>query len=109
MSASVKAQLNRSLILPCALAAPADPNASADAPASNKRRLIWMAMQISRRLLLAGASALAFGSAGAARAQGKIKLRFSCAFTEADMRAEAYKTFAAAIKDDFDFEPYWNN
>ena len=25
------------------------------------------------------------------------------------MRADAYKAFAAAIKDDFDFEPYWNN
>ena len=24
-------------------------------------------------------------------------------------RAEAYKAFAAAIKDDFDFEPYWGN
>ena len=68
-----------------------------------------MAIQISRRSLLAGASALALGSAGTASAQGKTKLRFSCAFTEADMRAEAYKTFAAAIKDDFDFEPYWNN
>src|SRR5204862_1569519 len=45
MSASVKAQLNRSLVLPCALAVPADPSASADAPASNERRLIWMAMR----------------------------------------------------------------
>ena len=26
-----------------------------------------------------------------------------------DLRAEAYKSFAAAIKDDFDFEPYWGN
>ena len=34
---------------------------------------------------------------------------FSCAFTEADSRAEAYKAFGAAIKDDFDFEPYWGN
>ena len=25
------------------------------------------------------------------------------------LRAEAYKNFAAAIKDDFDFEPYWGN
>src|SRR5436853_4805028 len=68
-----------------------------------------MAIQISRRSLLAGASALALGSAGTASAQGKTKLRFSCAFTETDLRAEAYKGFAAAIKDDFDFEPYWGN
>ena len=36
-------------------------------------------------------------------------LRFSSAFTETDLRAEAYKSFAAAIKDDFEFEPYWGN
>src|SRR3954462_10831886 len=66
--------------------------------------------KITRRALMgASAAALAFGPAGIARAQAKKKLRFSCAFTEADMRAEVYKTFAAAIKDDFDFEPYWNN
>src|SRR3954453_13573418 len=66
--------------------------------------------KITRRALMgASASALALGSAGIARAQAKKKLRFSCAFTEADMRAEAYKAFGAAIKDDFDFEPYWNN
>ena len=33
----------------------------------------------------------------------------AAAFTEQDLRAEAYKSFAAAIKDDYDFEPYWNN
>src|SRR5947209_9199875 len=68
-----------------------------------------MGVHISRRTLLAGASALALGSAVSASAQGKTKLRFSCAFTETDLRAEAYKGFAAAIKDDFDFEPYWGN
>jgi TRAP-type C4-dicarboxylate transport system substrate-binding protein len=62
-----------------------------------------------RSLMAAGAGALALASTRAGKAQGKTKLRFSCAFTEADMRAEAYKGFAAAIKDDFDFEPYWNN
>src|SRR5258708_3241197 len=65
---------------------------------------------ITRRALLgAGASALALGSAGFAHAQPKKKLRFSCAFTEADMRADAYKAFGAAIKDDFELEPYWNS
>src|SRR3954462_9970470 len=68
-----------------------------------------MAIQISRRSLLAGASALALGSAGTASAQGKTKLRFSCAFTETDLRTEAYKSFGAAIRNDFDFEPYWGN
>ena len=62
-----------------------------------------------RSLMAAGASALAFGTASTAYAQAKQKLRFSCAFTETDFRAEAYKGFAAAIKDDFDFEPYWGN
>src|SRR3954454_15429584 len=69
-----------------------------------------MTARMTRRSLLAagaGALALAWGRPG--YAQGKTNLRFNCAFTKANMRAEAYKTFAAAIKDDFDFEPYWNN
>ena len=41
------------------------------------------------------------------------RARPSCAsvgaFTEQDPRADAYKAFAAAIKDDFDFEPFWGN
>jgi len=65
---------------------------------------------ITRRTLIAsGASALAFGAAPAAHAQAKPKLRFSSAFSETDLRAEGYKAFAAAMKDDFDFEPYWSN
>jgi TRAP-type C4-dicarboxylate transport system substrate-binding protein len=63
---------------------------------------------LTRRSVIAGgASALAFSSI--ARAQAKQKLRFSSAFTETDLRAEAYKSFAAAIGGDFDFEPYWGN
>ncbi|MBV9558214.1 MAG: TRAP transporter substrate-binding protein DctP [Pseudolabrys sp.] len=65
---------------------------------------------ISRRTALAGgASLLALASTRPSSAQAKQKLKFSCAFTEADLRAQAYKEFATAIKDDFDFEPYWNN
>jgi TRAP-type C4-dicarboxylate transport system substrate-binding protein len=65
---------------------------------------------INRRQLVAGsASALAFGATQLAHAQSAPKLRFSSAFTETDLRAEAYKAFAAAMKDDFDFEPYWGN
>jgi len=67
---------------------------------------------ISRRSLLgAGASVAALSLTGAqpAFAQAKTKLRFSAAFTEQDLRGEAYRAFAAAIKDDFDVEPYYNN
>ncbi len=69
-----------------------------------------MKQTITRRSVVAGAASLVvLGGSRPARAQAKIKLRFSCAFTEADLRAQAYKEFAAAIKDDFDFEPYWGN
>ena len=69
-------------------------------------------MQINRRAVLAGGASLAaLGAlgAGAVQAQTKTKLRFSCAFTEQDPRADAYKALAASIKDSFDFEPYWGN
>jgi TRAP-type transport system periplasmic protein len=62
----------------------------------------------TRRATLLGASALALAGNKAA-AQAKRKLRFSAAFTEQDPRADAYKNFAAAIKDEFEFEPYWGN
>jgi len=62
-----------------------------------------------RSLLTAGASMLAIGALPHALAQAKTKLRFSAAFTEQDLRAEAYKNFATAIKDGYDFEPYWGN
>ncbi|MGH8713985.1 MAG: TRAP transporter substrate-binding protein DctP [Casimicrobiaceae bacterium] len=62
-----------------------------------------------RSLLAAGASLLALGALPAVQAQARTKLRYSCAFTEQDLRADAYKAFAAAIKDGYDFEPYWSN
>ena len=69
-----------------------------------------MGSAFTRRAVVAGgASLLALGAAGSARAQAKTKLKFSCAFTEADLRGQAYKEFAEAIKTDFEFEPYWNN
>jgi len=69
-----------------------------------------MPSTISRRTLLqAGASALALAASPRLIAQDKPKLRFSCAFTEQDLRAEGYKAFAAAMKNDFDFQPYWAN
>ncbi|MGA8973698.1 MAG: TRAP transporter substrate-binding protein DctP [Pseudolabrys sp.] len=66
--------------------------------------------KMTRRSVVAGGMAIfAAAAAGPAYTQTKQKLRFSSAFTETDLRAEAYKSFAAAIKDDFDFEPYWGN
>ena len=63
-----------------------------------------------RSLLTAGASALALAALPrAARGQTKTKLRFSSAFTEQDLRAEAYKSFATSIKGGYEFEPYWGN
>jgi TRAP-type C4-dicarboxylate transport system substrate-binding protein len=69
-----------------------------------------MRLSMTRRSMLAGsASLLSLGSAMPAMAQSKTKLKFSGAFTENDLRGQAYKEFAAAIKDEFDFEPYWGN
>ena len=63
-----------------------------------------------RKLLKTGASMWALGALPHALAQtARTKLRFSSAFTEQDLRAEAYKNFATAIKDGYDFEPYWGN
>jgi TRAP-type transport system periplasmic protein len=62
----------------------------------------------TRRAALLGASAIALAASGVG-AQTKRKLRFSAAFTEQDLRAEAYKNLAAALKDDLDFEPFWGN
>jgi TRAP-type C4-dicarboxylate transport system substrate-binding protein len=65
---------------------------------------------IDRRTVTAGGAALVAACATrVAHAQSKPKLRFSCAFSETDLRAEGYKAFAAAMKDDFDLEPYWSN
>jgi TRAP-type transport system periplasmic protein len=64
---------------------------------------------LTRRSVIAGGATILAFAAGSTHAQTKQKLRFSSAFTETDLRAEAYKSFAAAIKDDFEFEPYWGN
>jgi TRAP-type transport system periplasmic protein len=68
-----------------------------------------MAALTRRSLIAAGASALTLSTAGTSYAQPKPKLRFSCAFSETDLRAEGYKAFAATMKDDFDLEPFWSN
>src|SRR5436190_11523121 len=65
---------------------------------------------IDRRTVVAGGiTLLGMGVTRAAQAQVKPKLRFSAAFTEQDLRAEGYKAFAAAMKNDFEFQPYWGN
>ena len=65
---------------------------------------------LTRRSVLAGgATVLALAATRTAGAQTKQKLRFSSAFTESDLRAEAYKSFGGAIKNDFELEPYWGN
>ena len=48
-----------------------------------------------RSVVVGGASTLMVSAGGPALAQAKQKLRFSSAFTETDLRAEAYKSFAA--------------
>ena len=69
-----------------------------------------MSSVFTRRTVMAGgASMFALASLGNAQAQGKPKFKLSLAPTETDLRAEAYKAFAAAMKDDFEIEPYWNN
>ena len=51
---------------------------------------------------------LALGASPAPR-PGQAEAALLRAFPETDLRAEGYKAFAAAMKDDFDFEPYWSN
>jgi TRAP-type transport system periplasmic protein len=64
---------------------------------------------ITRRQLVGGTAAIFTAGAPAAHAQSKPKLRFSAAFSENDLRAEAYKALAEAMKQEFEFEPYWGN
>jgi TRAP-type C4-dicarboxylate transport system substrate-binding protein len=69
-----------------------------------------MSSGFTRRAVVAGgASVLALATSMNTRAQAAPKLKFSCAFPETDLRAKAYKAFAAAMKDDFEMEPYWAN
>lgn len=69
-----------------------------------------MASTFQRRTLLrTGASALALAAAPRLWAQSAMKMRLSAAFTEQDPRADAYKAFAAAMKNDIDLQPFWGN
>ena len=69
-----------------------------------------MTTTISRRTLVrGGAWALALAGAPPLWAQGAMKMRLSTAFTEQDLRAEAYKAFGTAMKSDFELQPFWGN
>ena len=69
-----------------------------------------MTSTISRRTLLrTSASALAIAAVPPLWAQGVTKMRLSTAFTEQDLRAEAYRAFGAAMKSDFELQPFWGN
>ncbi|WP_322998328.1 TRAP transporter substrate-binding protein DctP [Castellaniella sp.] len=69
-----------------------------------------MTSRISRRTLLqAGASALVLTGTQPLWAKDTLKMRLSTAFTEQDLRANAYKAFAKAMAGDFQLEPYWGN
>src|SRR5262245_20582978 len=65
--------------------------------------------RINRRTFAVGAASMLALKSHAARAQAKPKVKLSVAFPETDLRAEAYKALAAAMKDDFELEPYWSN
>ncbi len=68
-----------------------------------------MSTLVSRRsVLTAGAAALALGPVSMAKTQTRPKLRLSVVVSEQDIRAEAFKAFGQAIKDEFDFEPFFN-
>jgi len=75
---------------------------------NRRTRVVGKAAMLAIGMLALG-TMFVFGTMQPAQAQGKPKLRFSAAFPETDLRAEAYKQFAAAMKDEFDLEPYWSN
>jgi len=68
-----------------------------------------MPSTISRRRILHAGAALALGAGHGAFAQALPKMRLSTAFTEQDPRADAYKAFGAAMKSDFELQPFWGN
>ena len=64
-----------------------------------------MTFNTTRRLLLAGATALLAALPFTAIAQDKPVLRFSAVFSDADIRAQMMKQFGEAIAGDFTLEP----
>ncbi|HET9069295.1 MAG TPA: C4-dicarboxylate ABC transporter, partial [Amaricoccus sp.] len=66
-----------------------------------------MAFTLTRRAVIAGATAIAGLAALPALAQDKPKLRFSAVFSDKDIRAQMTQQFADAIGDEFVLEPYY--
>ena len=67
-----------------------------------------MKISITRRAAILGAALLAtVGLTTAAVAQDKPLLRFSSVFSNTDIRADAMRKLADALKNDFNFEPHF--
>ncbi len=62
-----------------------------------------------RSMLAAGASLLALGAAGAAKAQAKPKLRLASVINDQDIRAEAFRMFGKEVAGSFDVETYFGS
>jgi TRAP-type C4-dicarboxylate transport system substrate-binding protein len=67
-----------------------------------------MSALIGRRSAITAAAALAAGSAFPARAQARKRIRFAAVFSDQDIRAEAMRGAAEALKDEFDVELHLN-
>lgn len=63
---------------------------------------------IGRRAAIAGAAAVAAGSALPARAQARRRLRFAAVFSDQDIRAEAMRGFATDLQGELDVELHLN-
>jgi len=63
---------------------------------------------IQRRAAIAGAAALALGSASTSKAQGRKRIRFAAVFSDQDMRAEAMRGFQGDLQSEFDVELHLN-
>ena len=62
-----------------------------------------------RSVVAGGASLLALGAAAPAARRPSRSCALAAPSPKPIFAPQAYKEFAAAIKDDFDFEPYWGN
>ena len=67
-----------------------------------------MDMQISRRSVLVGGTALLAASGLPAWAQAKPTVRFAAVFSERDIRADMIRMLAKDISGDFNLEPFFN-
>lgn len=66
-----------------------------------------MLRTFTRRSAMVAAAVLVAGFTTGALAKDKPVLRFSCVFSDQDVRAEAMRNLGKAIADDFTFEPHF--